>query len=326
MTKLQVSFLQSPVWAKFQRSIHREVIEKSGDDWSYLAIVERGQFSNRLYCPYGPTAISVDKLSDALNDLRKEAKARKLDFVRVEPITPKATEDDLRKLNLRPSDRFVEPPSTLINDVSVEPDQIRAQLSQSARRYARKCDAAGVTYSVSYDPHDIKFFLDMIHEVRARTGLRAHDDLYFREIAATLFPSKDAGLLLAELDNQKIAAIIFYTDGETMSYAHAASLTEFRKISPATGLGLYALLFAHEQGCKNFDWFGVAPEGSTDPRYRAWQGFTQFKQSFGGQRINRLGTWELPLKKVRYLLYRLMLKLTGQQMRYALKMFKSKKS
>ena len=314
MTKLQVSFLQSAPWAKFQRAAHREVIEKSGDGWSYLAIVEHGQFSNRLYCPYGPTAESKEKLTEAMKDLKKEAKQRKLDFLRIEPIVPELTELDLRELKLKPAPKFVQPPSTLINDVSSEPDQIRAQLSQTARRYARKCDAAGITYSVSYEPQDVKFFLDMIHEVSDRTGMHAHDDLYFREIAAALFPSKDAGLLFAELDGQKIAAIIFYTDGTTMSYAHAANLTEYRKFSPATGLGLYALLFAHEQGCKQFDWFGVAPENWQElpdsERYKRWTGFTQFKQSFGGKHVQRIGTWELPLKKVRYSLYRQVLKIT----------------
>jgi lipid II:glycine glycyltransferase (peptidoglycan interpeptide bridge formation enzyme) len=309
MTKLNISFLQSPVWAKFQRAIHREVIEKSGDGWSYLAIVERGQFSNRLYCPYGPTVLSRESLAEAMKDLRKEAKARKLDFVLIEPVGD-FTEQDLRNLKLLKSLRHnVNPSHTVVNDVSVDEDQIRSQLSQTARRYARKCDNAGVTYSVSYEPSDIQYFIDMIHEVSVRSGMRPWDDLRFREIAEALFPSKDAGLLFAELDGQKIAAIIFYTDGQTMSYAHAASLTEFRKISPATGLGLYALLFAHEQGCKQFDWFGVAPENSDDPRYKAWQGFSQFKLSFGGRRVDRLGAWELPLKRVRYSLYRLMLKL-----------------
>ncbi len=307
---LKVNFLQSPAWAKFQRSIHREVIEKYGEDWSYLAIVERGQFSNRLYCPYGPTVSSPENLAIALKDLKKEARARKLDFVLIEPIGD-FTEKDLRDLKLKRSlRRNVNPSNTVVNDVSVSEEEIRAQLSQTARRYARKCEKAGVTYSVSYEPKDIQYFIDMIHEVSARTGLRHWDDLRFREIANALFPARNAGLLFAELDGQKIAAIIFYTDGETMSYAHAASLNEFRKVSPATGLGLYALLFAHEQGCKNFDWFGVAPENSTEERYKAWQGFSQFKLSFGGQRLERLGAWELPLKKARYLLYRLMLKLT----------------
>jgi len=314
MTKLQVSFLQSPAWAKFQHALCREVIEKSGDGWSYLAIVERGQFSNRLYCPYGPTAVSKEKLTEAIKDLRKEARARKLDFLRIEPMVKDLTPEDLQQIRFRPSARFVEPPDTLITDVSVDADQIRANLSQTARRYARKCDQAGITYSVSYAPTDIRHFLDMIHEVAARTGMRPMSDHYFSTIAGTLFPVKDAGLLFAELDGKKIAAIIFYTDGKTMSYAHAANLTEYRKFSPATGLGLYALLFAHEQSCKQFDWFGVAPENWQElpdaERYKRWTGFTQFKQSFGGKHVQRIGTWELPLKKIRYSLYRLVLKIS----------------
>jgi len=316
MTKPQVSFLQSEPWAKFQRALCREVIEKSGDGWSYLAIVERGQFSNRLYCPYGPTAVSTEKLTEAIKDLKEEAKARKLDFLRIEPMVKGLLADDLRQMKFRPSARFVEPPDTLITDVSVNEDQIRANLSQSARRYARKCDQAGITYSVSYEPTDIRHFLGMIHEVAARTGMRPFSDHYFSTIAGALFPVKAAGLLFAELDGKKIAAVIFYTDGETMSYAHAANLTEYRKFSPATGLGLYALLYAHEQGCKEFDWFGVAPENWQElpdsERYKKWTGFTQFKRSFGGKDVQRIGTWELPLKKCRYLVYRLLLKITGR--------------
>ena len=314
MTKLSVNFLQSPAWAKFQRASHHEVIEKSNKNWSYLAIVEKGQFSNRLYCPYGPTAVSRENFIAALNDLKMEAKKRKLDFVRIEPIltdekTDNLSENYLRELKLKKSARFVQPPETIINNVSVSEDEIRAQLSQSARRYAKKCDKAGISYSVSYNPQDVKYFIEMIHEVSSRTGMRAHDDLYFREIAETLFPSREAGLLFAELDNEKIASVVFYNDGKTMSYAHAANKTAFRKFSPATGLGLFALLFAHEQGCKWFDWFGVAPENSTDKRYENWRGFTQFKRSFGGERISRIGTWELPLKQINYAIYRLMLRI-----------------
>ena len=48
--------------------------------------------------------------------------------------------------------------------------------------------------------------------------MHPYDDLYFQQIAAFMFPKKSAGLLLARLDNQVIAAIIFYTDGHTMMY------------------------------------------------------------------------------------------------------------
>lgn len=309
MTKLEPHFLQSPAWAEFQRSIKRRTIDKSNKEWHYLAIVERGKIGKRLYCPHGPTVSSKTALKDALKDLREEAKKLKLDFLRIEP-TGNITRQDLIDLGLRPSHRNVNPADTLINDVSVEPDAIRAQLSQTTRRYARKGDKAGLAYSVSYEPCDIKYFLDMIHDVAARTGMKPFSDFYFQHIAATLFPIRAAGLLFAELNGKKIASVIFYTDGTTMSYAHAANYSEYRNISPATGLGLNALLFAHDQGCKYFDWFGVAPEGAS--RDHRWAGFTRFKLSFGGQRVSTLGTWEMPVRKLRYRTYKTMLKLSGK--------------
>lgn len=304
------NYLQGSEWAKFQKYIKNKVVEKSTRDYSYLAIIEKGQFSNRLYCPFGPVAKDKKGLAKALMDLKKVARQRKLDFVRIEPTLPDLTADDMRDLGLVHSSRDVQPPHSVINDVSVDEDKIMAELSQTARRYARKCDKAGITYSVSYQPQDIKYFIELIHEVSKRTGMVPHDDLYFQQLAARLFPDKSAGLMFAEYKGQKIAAIIFFNDGQTMYYAHAANSTEYRKLSPATGLGLFALKYAHKQGCQIFDWYGVAP--ATDdgnPRWKAWKGFTQFKLSYGGQRVNRVGTWELPVRKLRYSLYRLILKL-----------------
>ena len=307
----ETNFLQSSAWAHFQQQLGHQVIEKQTDAYSYVAIVERGGWSNRLYCPFGPLVDDYHGLELALADLAKEAKKRRLDFVRVEPTLSGLTEVDMKKLRLKHSRRDVQPPYSVINDVSVSEPEIEAELSQTARRYARKCDKAGITYTVSYQPTDIRHYIEMIHQVAKRTGMKPHDDLYFQQIAGFLFPTKAAGLLFAELDGEKIASIIFFTDGTTMYYAHAANLTKSRKYSPATGLGLYALKFAHQQGCKWFDWYGVAPEHDDhNPRWQSWAGFTQFKLSYGGQRINRPGTWELPIKKQQYLVYRTLLALT----------------
>ncbi|GHU08045.1 FemA-like protein [Alphaproteobacteria bacterium] len=309
MKNMGVNFLQTAAWGRFQDAIGREVIEKSGDGWSYLAIVEKGRFARRLYCPYGPTVENAKALKAALGDLTTEARERKLDFLRIEPVGD-IKFPALSKLGLVRSHHDVQPSHTVINDVSIDPEAITAGVSQSVRRYARKAEKAGVTYSVSYDPVDIRHFIDMIHDVSTRTGMKPMSDFYFSHIASALFPTHDAGLLFAELDGRKIAAIIFYNSGETMSYAHAASYSEYRNITPATGLGLYALLFAHDEGCKWFDWHGIAPENAS--KSHRWAGFTQFKLSFGGQRVERLGTWELPVRKMRYRLYKIVLKIAGK--------------
>lgn len=308
----ETNVLQSPVWADFQRRLGRNVITKKTKKYSYVAIVEKGAFSKRLYCPLGPIAGNLDGFQAALEDLKKEANKQKLDFVRVEPTNANFSAGDMAKLGLKKSRRDVQPPHSIVNDVSANKDKIAAELSQTARRYARKCDKAGITYRVSYEPTDIRYFIRLIHEVADRTGMHPMDDLYFQQIAGFMFPQKSAGLLLAELNGEVIAAIIFYTDihagGSTMMYTHAANSTKYRKYSPATGLGLYALNFAHDEGCKVFDWCGVAPKKDDgNPRWQSWRGFTHFKESYGGTRVDRIGTWELPLNHIKYNIYRLFL-------------------
>lgn len=298
-------FLQSPAWRKLQQALGNEVIEKATSDYSYLAIIEHGRSSHRLYCPYGPVVNSVKGLKAALSSLEKEAKARKLDFVRIEPIFAGLTKAELSKLGYRQANRDVQPRCTIVNDIDKDTEDIMADLSQTARRYSRKCDKAGITYRVSYDPTEIVLFNNLIHQVSKRTGMIPHSDTYFEKYATTLFPGHDAGLLLAELDGKTIAAIIFNQFNGTFYYTHAANATDHRQLSPAVGLGTYALKFAHSNGGKLFDWYGVAPADQMDqPRWKSWCGFTRFKESYGGDRVNYLGTWEKPLRPARYFFWR----------------------
>ncbi|MDR2524160.1 MAG: aminoacyltransferase [Candidatus Nomurabacteria bacterium] len=306
-----VHFLQTEAWARFQRSLGREVITKSGAGWSYLAVVEHGKLARRLYCPYGPTADDEKSLSAALDDLRTEATKRHLDFIRVEPIGD-FTEADLRNLGLKRklSHYAVQPIRTAINDVSGDAATISAGVSQKVRRYARKAERAGLTYSHSQNPADIEFFIEMIHDVAARTGMRPMSDDYYRKMAEVLFPASDAGLIFAEFKGKKIASIVYFKAAQTMYYAHAANFTEYRDLSPANGLGLYALLWAHDQGCQAFDWYGIASERSDTSASLA--GITQFKLSFGGTVKDYLGAWELPVNKSKYHLYKLAMKVAKQ--------------
>jgi lipid II:glycine glycyltransferase (peptidoglycan interpeptide bridge formation enzyme) len=312
MTNLEGHFLQSPAWARFQAELGRETIDKNYEKWQYMAIVERGRLANRLYCPYGPTVAGKAGLEAALQDLAVEAKRRQLDFVRTEPMGD-VSESDLRDLGLkRKISHFgVQPIRTVINDVSGDESAIMAAVSQKVRRYARKAEKTGLTYSVSHNPKDIEYFIKMIHDVAARTGMRPMSDDYFHKIAAVLFPAADAGLLFGEFEGQKVASIIYYKTNTTMYYAHAANFTAYRQLSPANGLGLFALSFAHQQGCKWFDWYGIASENSDNSQSLA--GITQFKLSFGGIIKDYLGTWELPINKSKYLAYKTLLRIKGEK-------------
>lgn len=302
MTDTTLPFLQSPAWETFQQGLGRETLTKEGNGWSYLAVVEHGKLSNRLYCPAGPIVSDKKALKEALSDLRSEAMKRQLQFVRVEPRGA-VTESDLKQLGLRRSHKDVQPSHTIVNNLENATDEsIMAATSQTVRRIWRKNEKQGVSYEVSYNPSDVQSFIDMIHDVSLRTGMKPFSDTYFQTTAKTLFPTHDAGLIFAMLEGKRIAAILFYSNGQTMYYAHAASYSRFRDVSPATSLALYSLMFAAREGFKAYDFCGAAPEGA--PASHTWAGFTAFKLSFGGERASTLGTWELPISKAKYAAYR----------------------
>ena len=48
MLSNKLHFLQTSAWAKFQRSLGKTVIEQSGQDWQFLAIVESSGGFRRL--------------------------------------------------------------------------------------------------------------------------------------------------------------------------------------------------------------------------------------------------------------------------------------
>ncbi|MCL1839891.1 GNAT family N-acetyltransferase [Candidatus Saccharibacteria bacterium] len=292
------SFLQSTGWGQFQQNLGRKVY---GND-NYIAVLERGHFSTRLFCPYGP-----NNLKQNLKTLTDEAQRAKVDFVRIEPRDD-ITATELKKLGFHKAKRDVNPVETIINDLADEPT-IMATVSQGVRRTWRKLEKAGVEYELSTKPEDIEDFINMLHDTVQRTQLKGHDDAYYRQFAASLFPSGHAGLMFAKLSGQRVASVVWIEHEGMMSYLYAANLSQFRKDSPATGLGLFALLEAQRRGNQKFDWFGIAPEDDNNPRYRSWQGFTAFKLGFGGQRTKYLGTWELPLRKLRYSTFKLLQKL-----------------
>lgn len=306
----QKHFLQSSDWGSFQKALGHAVIQKSGvaadgGSWEYLAIVERGRFSSRIYCPYGPVFSTHTALAEALASLEQQAKSYLVEFIRIEPRGTLSVEE-LSALGLKKAAHNVHPPDTIIYNVQaseVSEDDIIMRASSTRRQRYRYNLRDGVEFRASYVPEDISYFLDMIHTVAKRTGMQPHEDSYFKTIAEALFPTKAAGMLLSFFEDEPIATMIFYSDGVTLGYAHAGSVDSLRKLSPPTGLLMHAQLFARESGHSFLDTYGVAPVGAG--KDHPWAGFTHFKESFGGERVHYPGTWELPVSEMRYAIYNL---------------------
>jgi lipid II:glycine glycyltransferase (peptidoglycan interpeptide bridge formation enzyme) len=299
-------FLQGPHWANVQRALGRTVHEEAGDGWRFLAIEESNPAGKLLYVPYGPLADSLAGFDAALQSLTALARRCGAVFIRLEPVSAGFTRSDagtvLRSRGLRPAPANLQPELSWIVDLDGEFKDVLAGMKPVNRNLYRNIHKKGVTFRSSQDPAEISVLLEFLHLTAARNGFKPQSDQYLSQVVQSLMPAGAATLFIAELAGEPIAAALAYDSADTRTYAHAALDDTHRKLSAGIPLLVTLMADAREKGLRHVDLWGVAPADQPDHK---WAGFTAFKKSFGGREIAYPGTWDLPVKKVRYGAYQL---------------------
>lgn len=316
-TTLSPHFLQSEAWEAFQADLGRRVLRDQGDGWSWMAFVEEGKLTKRLYCPYGPTTQSEKALQEACISLRQCAKAEGADYIRIEPMVEESVE--LGRLGAVRAVRDVQPAHTLRIDLTRAEEDILMDITSGNRRAYTGAAKRGMTFRKSRSLEDLGIFLNAIHEVAAATGMHPHTDSYFKKQMGVLLPLEAASILIAEVGSKPAASMIVYDDGKVRYYAHAAAHYEFHKLQPAAALLVYAMLDAKTMGLQAFDMYGVSPP---DEPNHPWAGFSRFKRSFGGEEVAFSGTWDISVNRLKHGLERTVHRLhrtarAGRQKLYA---------
>ncbi|WP_426990042.1 lipid II:glycine glycyltransferase FemX [Pseudarthrobacter sp. Y6] len=302
-------FLQTPAWADVQSSLGRTVHQQSGPGWSFLAVEEKNPAGKVLYAPYGPVASSPEAFDAALAALVATARSCGAVVVRIEPVSaglemPAAAE--LSRRGLRPAPVNQQPELSWIVDLEGDFKDVLAAMKPVNRNLYRNIHKKGVTFRTSQDPDDIRILLNFLHMTSRRNGFKPQSDEYLTQVAASLMPAGAATLFIAELHGGPIAAALAYDSADTRTYAHAALDDTHRKLSAGIPLLVTLMADAKDRGQKHVDLWGVAPADQPDHK---WAGFTAFKKSFGGHEVAYPGTWDLPVKKLRYNAYQLARKL-----------------
>ena len=299
-------FLQSPAWADFQRALGRTVHQHSGPGWSFLAVEESNPAGKLLYAPFGPVAASLAAFDAALAALTELARGCGAVFVRIEPVDAGFTAADsgavLRTRGLRPAPANQQPELTWIVDLDRDFKDVLADMKPVNRNLFRNIHKKGVTFRSSQNPAEISVLLGFLHLTAARNGFKPQSDDYLTQVARTLMPSGAGTLFIAELEGEPIAAALVYDSGDTRTYAHAALDDAHRKLSAGIPLLVTLMADAKDKGLKQVDLWGVAP---ADQPGHKWAGFTAFKKSFGGREVAYPGTWDLPVRTLRYNGYQL---------------------
>lgn len=288
-------FLQSDIWIQFQKEIGKEIVENSGNGWSYFALISKDRFGKYLYVPYGPHAENKEALIEAVDDLKVKAKKLGAYVVCIEPVPP-FTKDEMSKL-FKHRGYHRQAHRTILIDLSPSEDEIIAQMHKTRRKQHRNYQTKGISIEKSNTPETLEIFYDLLKKSSGEKSFYVREKSFFEQILKSLVPKNGGNFFIAKLDGKIEVAALVYDDEDTRYYAHVGRDLTDNSLQASAPLISYMIIDAKRAGKKYFDLYGIS-ESDEVPDEKS--GFTIFKKTFGGQVKNYAGAWEIPIKKATY--------------------------
>ena len=290
---------QSEEYFVIERDIQNNVSLIEGDAWKAEGAAAEGIkifVEKRIVSlwEYGLFVIGFEwkideDLQDSLQDLCKEEKCL---FVQVETIDYVAPFSSGRE---RIQDRDVKwakvfkknnyykkfiPPYTALIDLTQSEDDILAAMKPKGRYNIKLAKKKGVVVE-QVDAHiwNITKFHTIMQETTSRNNFSGNMLEYYKIFLESL---ENSQMMFAYHEWEVIAAWIFVTDGEVMTYYYGASTNwEKRKLMPTYLLQWAAIEHAKKKWCKIYDFLGVAWDEEKNSSL-AW--VTDFKMKLSPQK------------------------------------------
>ncbi len=217
----------------------------------------------------------------------------------------------------RPSPQTVQPPNTVMIDISSSEESIMARMNQGTRRKIRQSLKNGITYREGTKA-DVTIFTGMMNTTGERNAFGVHDPTYYAKAYDLFVPQGDSALIIAEHEGDPLAGIMVFAKGQTAWYLYGASSNVKRNLMGAYGVQWAAIQWAKAKGCTEYDMWGIpdADETTLEAQFESrsdglW-GVYGFKRGWGGSVVRSLGAWDKVYNPVIYAAYQLALKVRSK--------------
>jgi lipid II:glycine glycyltransferase (peptidoglycan interpeptide bridge formation enzyme) len=189
-------------------------------------------------------------------------------------------------------------------DLSPSEEEILKRMKSKTRYNLKLAQRRGVKIFEDDSPKAFEIYLKLAQETNRRQGFYAHTPEYHRLLWETLAPTGMYHLFLAQFRQQILAAYIFFTFNQVLYYPYGGSTRTLKEVMPAYLLFWEAIKFGKQKGCQLFDmWGSLGPDPNpNDP----WFGFHRFKQGFGAELVEFIGTYDLVINSQLYPIYNLL--------------------
>ncbi len=288
-------------------------------------ILSRG-FAARLSILYAPKGPLLDWDNTALrtrvlNDLQSYARKQGAIFLKIDPdivlgrgvpdsegdVTEnngQAARSELTRRGWGYSSDQIQFQNTVLVDLSATEEEMLARMKPKTRYNVRLAEKKGVTTRTG-TVDDLPMLYKMYAETSVRDGFVIRDENYYMTVWKLFMHSTVHGQpstvpLIAEVDNQPVAAIFLFMFAGRAYYVYGMSRNMHREKMPTYLLQWEAMKRAKASGCSAYDLWG-APE-VFDESDSMW-GVYRFKEGLGGEVVRTLGAYDFAPNKLWYKLY-----------------------
>lgn len=247
-----------------------------------------------LYIPEGPVvpydkpegARMFDMIMGAVDTIAEFDGDKPTSHLTIEPKLT-AVPSFFSRLRKAPFER--QPLRTLVMDLGLSEDKLLAQMKPKGRYNIRIAQKNGVEVARVAPGDGSDAFLDLYLPMVARNKFEGKDRDYFERLFYALAEYRSGDVFLARHGGRILAAAIITYFGDTATFLFGASSDEDKNIMAPYALHWEIMRHAKREGYRWYDWYGISPSENTP---HPWDGFSAFKNKFGGQQIRYAGAYD----------------------------------
>lgn len=318
------SLLQTTHWARLKNRFgwtsHRVWLKQDGRYIAGAQLLFRSiafRLARFAYMPHGPivdwhddeqVAVLFDQIDQAM--YQNGAGILKMEpLLWQDEITPQRWQAICQKYDLVTDTDTLQPPQTILIDLTGSEAEILARMKQKTRYNIRLAQRKAVTVRQG-TAADLPAFNQMMQITGQRDGFGVRAPEYYRAAYELFSESNQVALFMAEYEGQPLAAVMAFANGRIALNLFSASNNEERNRMPNYAVQWEVLRWAKAQGCAYYDLWGVPdqPEETLEADFTErsdglW-GVYRFKRGFGGDIRRTVGTADRVYNQRLYRLYK----------------------
>ena len=211
-----------------------------------------------------------------------------------------------RKINIIKSPHPLFPFWTQVIDLNNSQEELFKSLHPKTRYNIRLAQKKGVLIKEESTTAGFEIFTKLYFATCKRQKYFGHDNFYHKIVWHNL-KNKISHILIAYYQNIPLAVYQLFYFKDTLYYVYGGTSELHRNLMASNFLMWETILLGKKLGAKKLDMWGSLPPSYNQNDH--WAGFTRFKQGYGGEFQEFVGSYDLIISPFAYKIYNFLFKI-----------------